>query len=77
MPRRDWVAAAGSGSIDVVTDSPVPLTLDAGGGSGSVTVIGASVQGSVTRRNVVGSIAGGGPLVKLTSRSGSMVIRVG
>jgi DUF4097 and DUF4098 domain-containing protein YvlB len=77
MPRRDWVASAGSGSIDIATESSMPFTLDAGGGSGSVKVIGASVQGSVSKRKVVGSIAGGGPLLKLTSRSGSIVIRLG
>lgn len=77
MPRRDWVASTGSGSIDVATESSVPFSLDAGGGSGSVKVIGASVQGSVSKRRVVGSIAGGGPLVKLTSRSGSISVRLG
>jgi hypothetical protein len=76
VPRRAWVAAAGSGSIDVVTGASMPLTLDAGGGSGSVTVIGASVQGSVTKRKVVGSVGVGGPLMKLTSRSGSIVSRL-
>ena len=76
VPRRDWVASAGSGSIDMATESSTPFTLDAGGGSGSVKVIGGSVQGSVSKRKVVGSIAGGGPLVKLTSRSGSIVVRL-
>jgi hypothetical protein len=77
LPRRDWVASTGSGSVDIATESSVPFTLDASSGSGSVKVIGASVQGSVSRRKVVGSIAGGGPLVKVASRSGSIVIRAG
>ena len=77
VPRRDWNASAGSGSIDITTESPVPFTLDASSGSGSVKVIGASVEGSVSKRKVAGSIAGGGPLVKVFSRSGSIVVRSG
>ena len=77
VPRRDWVASAGSGSVDIATKSSLPFTLDASSGSGSVKVIGASVQGSVSKRKVVGSIAGGGPLVKAASRSGSIVVRLG
>jgi hypothetical protein len=76
VPHRDWNASAGSGSIDIATESSVPFTLDASSGSGSVKVIGASVQGSVSKRKVVGSVAGGGPLVKLASRSGSIVVRL-
>jgi DUF4097 and DUF4098 domain-containing protein YvlB len=76
LPRRDWVASAGSGSVDIATESSVPFTLDASSGSGSVRVIGASVQGSVSKRKVVGALAGGGPLVKVTSRSGSIVVRL-
>jgi len=75
VPRRDWVASAGSGSIEIATESFVPLSIDAGSGS-SVKIIGASVQGSISKRKVVGSIAGGGPLVKVASRSGSIVIRL-
>ena len=49
VPRRDWVASAGSGSVDIAIESSVPFTLDASSGSGSVKVIGATVQGSVSR----------------------------
>jgi Putative adhesin len=76
VPRRDWNASAGSGSIDIATESSVPFMLDASSGSGSVKVIGASVQGSVSKRKVAGSFAGGGPLVKVASRSGSIVVRL-
>jgi hypothetical protein len=31
----------------------------------------------VSKRRVAGSIAGGGPPVKVTSRSGSIVVRLG
>jgi Toastrack DUF4097 len=76
VPRRDWAVTAGSGSVDIVTVSVVPFTLDASGG-GSVKVIGPAVQGSVSKRKVAGAIAGGGPLMKVASRSGSVVVRVG
>ena len=70
VPRRDWNASTGSGSVDIATESSVPVTLDASSGSGSVKVIGASVQGSVSKRKVAGSIAGGGPLVKVSAAAG-------
>ena len=76
MPRHDWAVSAGSGNVDIATDASVPFTLDANSKSGSVTVIGASVEGSVSKRHVVGAIAGGGPHMKLTSRSGSIVVSV-
>ena len=77
VPRREWVTSTGSGSVNIVTESSLPLTLDASSGSGSVKVIGASVLGSVSKRKVAGSIAGGGPLVKVASRSGSIVVQLG
>jgi Toastrack DUF4097 len=77
VPRRDWMVTAGSGSVDIVTPGSVPFTLDASSGSGSVKVIGPAVQGSVSKRKVAGAIAGGGPLMKVAIRSGSIVVRVG
>jgi hypothetical protein len=70
------MVTAGSGSIDIATASSATFALDASGG-GSVKVIGPDVQGSVSKRKVVGTIAGGGPLMKVVSRSGSVVLRVG
>lgn len=77
VPRRDWTASTGSGGLDIAVESSMPFTLDASTGSGSVKVIGASVQGSVSKRKVSGTVAGGGPLLKVASRSGSIVVRVG
>jgi hypothetical protein len=76
VPRRDWTVTAGSGSLDIVTASAVPFSLDASAG-GSVKITGATVQGSVSKRKVVGAVAGGGPQMKVASRSGSVVLRVG
>ena len=77
VPRRDWTATTGSGGVDIATASSEPLTLDASTGSGSVKVIGPTVQGSVAKRKVAGSVNGGGPLMKVASRSGSIVLRLG
>lgn len=76
VPGGDWRASTGSGSIDIATGTSVPFALDARSGSGSVKVVGGAVQGSVSKRIVRGSIAGGGPLVSVTSRSGSIVVRL-
>lgn len=77
VPRRDWRASAGSGSVDIAIESSSPFTLDASSESGSVRVVGAVVQGSTSKRKVAGSVAGGGPLVKVAGRSGSIVLRIG
>ncbi len=76
MPRQHWIVSNGSGGIDIETDAS-RLALDLNSGSGSVKVIGGAVDGSVAKRKVVGAIAGGGPLVRAASRSGSIVVRVG
>jgi hypothetical protein len=76
VARHDWLVSTGSGSVDIATARSVPFTLDARTGSGSVKVVGAAVQGSVSKRVVVGSVAGGGPQVKISSRSGSIVVRL-
>jgi Putative adhesin len=75
VPSRPWQFSTGSGSMDIVIPPDAALTLDASSRSGSVTVR-PPVQGSVSKRNVNGTIGGGGPLVHVTSRSGSVVVTV-
>lgn len=77
VPGRDWRVSTGSGSVDIAAEPSAAFTLDARSGSGSVKVLGATVQGSVSKRTVVGSIAGGGPQVTVACRSGSIVVRFG
>jgi Toastrack DUF4097 len=76
-PHGPWTATAGSGSLDITIDSGVHFNVDALSRSGSATVEGASVKGTVTKRQVTGAIGSGGPLVRATSRSGSVKVRVG
>jgi len=76
-PRRDWTANAESGSVECSIDHGAAFTLDASSDSGSVVVSGATVQGTVTKSMVAVTVGGGGPMVKLHSRSGSIAIRSG
>jgi hypothetical protein len=72
-----WNVSTGSGAIDVALDANAILTLEATTGSGSVNVDGATVQGVVSKKRVAGAIKGGGPLMRLISRSGSIRVTLG
>ncbi len=75
VPTAPWQVTSGSGSFDLDFDSNAKLTLDARSGSGSVSVEGSTLQGSTSKAAASGTVGGGGPLVRATSRSGS--IRIG
>lgn len=72
VPGSGWTASTGSSSIDLDVPSSARLDLEASSRSGAVTVKGLTVDGSITKRKVSGKIAGGGPLVRLSSGSGSI-----
>ncbi|MEO8681312.1 MAG: DUF4097 family beta strand repeat-containing protein [Vicinamibacterales bacterium] len=74
-PARPWEVSAGSSSVYLTIDPGTPLRVDASSGS-SVKIVGASVQGAVSKRKVTGTIGESGPLVRVSSRSGSVVITV-
>jgi DUF4097 and DUF4098 domain-containing protein YvlB len=74
MPTAPWQITSGSGSFDLDFDSNAKLTLEARSGSGSVSVEGSTLQGSMSKGTASGTIGGGGPLVRATSRSGSIRI---
>jgi hypothetical protein len=74
-PSAPWDVSAGSGSIEVDFFSPVNATLQASTGSGSVETPERMVRGSIEKRRVEGEIGGGGPTVRLASRSGSIRVR--
>jgi DUF4097 and DUF4098 domain-containing protein YvlB len=73
-PDAPWQVTTGSSAVDVTLDAAAALTVDASTGSGSVKVEGGDVQGTVTKGRVSGTIGGGGPLVRVSSRSGSIRI---
>ncbi len=74
-PTRAWDASTGSGSVDIGLDATASVTVDLRSRSGSVSIAGVPMQGSVTKRRAAGSIGGGGPLLRVTSGSGSVRIK--
>ena len=74
-PTASWEVTSGSGSFDLAFESNAKLTLDARSESGSVYVEGSTLQGSTSKGAASGTVGGGGPLVRASSRSGS--IRIG
>jgi hypothetical protein len=75
FPGEDWSVSAGSGSVELALEGAGGVSLDAVTGSGSVKMSDVVVEGSASKRRIVGDIAGGGPSVRLASRSGSIEIR--
>jgi hypothetical protein len=75
-PASEWNVSTGSGGVDIAVDPDTPFSVQATSGSGSATLAGAAVHGSTSKRNVTGTIAGGGPLVRVNSRSGAVRITV-
>ena len=74
-PRREWSATTGSSAVQLDIEGRTGFTLDATTGSGSVDVTGSQVTGSTEKRAVRGSVNGGGPPVRVNSRSGSINVR--
>lgn len=74
QPLQDWKVEAGSGSIDLNLGGS-RFTLDAETGSGSIhTDQPITMQGSMERHHITGSVNGGGPTVKVETGSGSVRI---
>ena len=74
-PRRSWRVATGSSAIDAEFSANAAVTLDATSGSGSVEAENLIVSGETDKRRVAGTIGRGGPVVQLTSRSGSIKLK--
>ncbi len=73
-PAASWRLQSGSGSIDATPGSS-GFMLDASTGSGTVrTDQDITMQGSLNRHHVTGSVHGGGPLVHIQTGSGDIHI---
>jgi hypothetical protein len=73
-PARPWHIGTGSGSVEIWTGNAA-FTLDAACGSGGIyTDRQVTTQGSVGKNHLSGTVAGGGPLVRLHTGSGSIRI---
>jgi hypothetical protein len=80
LAGRPWDITTGSGSVETTIDHAQGFKVHATTGGGSVRVEGATVQGTVGKRNVTGTIGPAGsdsPLVRINSRSGSILLTVG
>ena len=77
-PGAPWTVGVGSSSIELAIDQGVPLQLDASSGSGDVYVTGRTLDGASSRKgSVTGTLGGGGPLVRASTRSGSVKVALG
>ncbi len=76
-PGSPWTLSTGSSAIDITVDRGTPLALDVSSRSGSVKIEGGDVRGDVSKNRVAGTIGDDGPLVRATSGSGSILVRVG
>lgn len=74
-PRRAWQVTTGSSAIEAEFSAHAVFTLDATSGSGSVKTENLGVRGETDKRRAAGTIGGGGPTVRLTSRSGSIKLK--
>jgi hypothetical protein len=75
-PASAWNVSTGSGAVEIAVDAGTPFDVEATSGFGSATLSGAEVQGTTSKRHVGGTIGGGGPLVRVNSRSGAVRIIV-
>jgi hypothetical protein len=75
-PTADWKLSTGSGSIQMALGGGAKFNLVADTGSGSVNVSQPiTMQGSLNRHHISGSVNGGGPLVHANTGSGDITIR--
>ncbi len=73
-PAGPWRLNTGSGGVELWTGS-AGFTLDAHTGSGSIRCDRQiAMQGSLGRHHVMGSVGGGGPMVRVSAGSGSIRI---
>lgn len=74
-PATDWKLSTGSGSINMDLGSGAKFNLVADTGSGSVNVSQPiSMQGSLNRHHISGSVNGGGPTIRANTGSGDISI---
>lgn len=75
-PSTDWKLSTGSGSIHMDLGNSAKFNLVADTGSGSVNVTQPiSMQGSLNRHHIFGTVNGGGPTIRANTGSGDISIR--
>ena len=73
-PTAAWDVTTGSSLIVASFEPSAKFTLDATSSSSSVKVTGVPVDGFTAKERVSGKVGGGGPAVRLASRSGQIHI---
>jgi hypothetical protein len=73
-PTAEWDVTTGSSLIDISVDPASRFTLEATSRSSSVKLVGVAVDGFTAKERVSGKVGGGGPTVRLASRSGQIHI---
>ena len=78
VPSAPWDVMVGSSSIELFFDRGTPLKLDATSGSGDVYLNGFRLEAaSIVKGSATGTLGGGGPLVRASTRSGSVKVGLG
>src|SRR5262249_51143184 len=75
-PGRPWSVTAGPSAVALDLAQAAAFTLDASTGSGEVKLEGGAIQGSSSKKKVSGTVGAGGPLVRISSRSGSIRVKL-
>lgn len=76
QPTSDWKISTGSGNVQLALGSGARFNLVADTGSGSVQVSQPiTMQGSLNRHHITGTVNGGGPLIHANTGSGDITIR--
>jgi DUF4097 and DUF4098 domain-containing protein YvlB len=71
---RPWTISSSSGGIRLDLHATSGATIDATTRSGSIDADGVTIAGSTEKRRIAGIVGTGGPLIRATSRSGSIRI---
>jgi len=75
QPTSDWKLGTGSGNIHLSVGT-AHFNLDADTGSGSINIAQPiTMQGSMNRHHVNGSVNGGGPIIRASTGSGDIEIK--
>ena len=74
VPTADWEVTTSSGLIEAGFGPAATFTLEATSRSSSVRLDGISVDGVTAKERVSGRVGGGGPTVRLATRSGQIHI---
>lgn len=72
-PRSPWQIGTGSGGVKLHVPAGTSFTLDAEASSGDIaTSLPLTMQGSISKHHVHGTVGGGGPEVKVETGSGDI-----